>query len=131
VGYSGGSTKDPTYLEVCSHQTGHAEVVKVDYDPAVVAYDKLLDVFFDIHNPTTPNRQGFDIGDNYRSAIFFTSPAQEAAARLKIAALEKTAAFRAPIVTQVDVAGPFYRAEEYHQQYAAKHGGGFCHLPAN
>ncbi len=129
VGYAGGSTQDPTYDQVCSHRTGHAEVVKVDYDPAVVSYAQLLDGLFDIHNPTTLNRQGFDVGDNYRSAVFFTTPQQEAATRVKIARLEKDGAFRNPIVTQVELAGPFYRAEEYHQQYAAKHGGGFCHAP--
>ncbi len=130
VGYSGGTAKNPTYEQVCSHTTGHAEVVKVEYDPAIVSYEALLDVFFDIHNPTTRNRQGPDIGDNYRSAIFFTSPEQETAARVKMAKLEKAGVFSNPLVTQVELAGPFYRAEEYHQQYAAKHGGGFCHAPA-
>lgn len=130
VGYSGGVTKDPTYEEVCSHTTGHAEVVKVEFDPSVVSYDQLLDTFFAIHNPTTRDRQGFDLGNNYRSAIFFTSPTQEAAARAKIASLESAGKFRNPIVTEVELAGPFYMAEDYHQQYAAKHGGGFCHAPA-
>ena len=130
VGYSGGTTKDPTYEQVCSHTTGHAEVVKVEFDPSVVPYSKLLELFFDIHNPTTLNRQGLDIGDNYRSAIFFTRPEQETAARQAIAALEKTGTHKRPIVTQVEFVGPFYRAEEYHQQYGAKHGGGFCHIPS-
>lgn len=130
VGYSGGSTRNPTYEQVCSHTTGHAEVVKVEYNPQVVSYQKLLDLFFEIHNPTTRNRQGPDVGDNYRSAIFFTSPEQEEAARATISRLEKSGAFPRPIVTQVDLAGPFYRAEEYHQQYAAKHGGGSCHIPS-
>jgi peptide methionine sulfoxide reductase msrA/msrB len=130
VGYSGGTAKNPSYEQVCSHTTGHAEVVKVEYDPAVVSYQELLDLFFDIHNPTTRNRQGFDMGDNYRSAIFFTTPEQETTARTTIAKLTKEKKFSNPIVTQVELAGPFYRAEEYHQQYAAKHGGGFCHLPA-
>lgn len=129
VGYSGGTTKDPSYEEVCTHTTGHAEVVKVDYDPSVVSFRELLDVFFSSHNPTTVNRQGFDIGDNYRSAIFFTTPEQEAEARTLIAKLGKDGTFKRPIVTQVDRAGEFYRAEDYHQKYAEKHGGGFCHFP--
>lgn len=130
VGYSGGTTKSPTYEQVCSHTTGHAEVVKVEFDPSVVPYSRLLDLFFDIHDPTTPNRQGLDIGNNYRSAIFFATPEQETAARHAIAQLEKAKKYNRPIVTQVEFAGPFYRAEEYHQQYAAKHGGGFCHIPS-
>ena len=129
VGYSGGTTKNPTYEDVCSHTTGHAEVVKVEFDPSVVTYNDLLGTFFSIHNPTTLNRQGPDIGDNYRSAIFFTTPAQEASARAMISKLEKDGKFNRPIVTQIELAGPYYRAEEYHQQYAAKHGGGFCHKP--
>ena len=130
AGYSGGTTKNPTYEQVCSHTTGHAEVVKVEFDSSVVPYSTLLDIFFEIHNPTTPNRQGLDIGNNYRSAIFFTTPQQETAARHAIAGLEKMGIHKRPIVTQVEFAGPFYRAEEYHQQYAAKHGGGFCHIPS-
>ncbi|HEY5706966.1 MAG TPA: bifunctional methionine sulfoxide reductase B/A protein [Terrimicrobiaceae bacterium] len=130
VGYSGGTTKNPTYEEVCSHTTGHAEVVKIEFDPSVVSYSDLLDLFFEIHDPTTLDRQGLDIGNNYRSAIFFTTPEQETAARQAIAQLEKAKKYNRPIVTKVELAGPFYRAEEYHQQYAAKHGGGFCHIPA-
>ena len=130
VGYSGGTTKNPTYEQVCSHTTGHAEVVKVEFDPSVVSYSELLGLFFEIHDPTSIDRQGLDFGDNYRSAIFFTNPAQEAAARQMIADSERTGKYRRPIVTQVELAGPFYRAEEYHQQYAAKHGGGFCHIPS-
>ncbi|CAN5589666.1 bifunctional methionine sulfoxide reductase B/A protein [soil metagenome] len=128
VGYSGGTLKNPTYEDVCTHTTGHAEVVKVEYDPSVTSFQKLVDFFFEIHNPTTRNRQGPDVGDNYRSAIFFTTPEQEEVARATIAKLEKEHKFSTPIVTQVALAGPFYRAEEYHQQYAAKHGGGFCHI---
>ena len=130
VGYSGGTTTNPTYEQVCSHTTGHAEVVKVEFDPSVVSYAKLLDLFFDIHNPTSLNRQGLDFGDNYRSAIYFTSPEQEASARHAIAKLEEGGKYKRPIVTEVELAGSFYRAEEYHQQYAAKHGGGFCHIPS-
>jgi len=130
VGYSGGTTRNPTYEQVCSHTTGHAEVVKVEFDPSVVSYSKLLDLFFEIHDPTTLNRQGLDVGNNYRSAIFLTTPEQEAAARHAIANLERAGKYNRRIVTQVEFAGQFYRAEEYHQQYAAKHGGGFCHFPS-
>ena len=130
VGYSGGRTRNPTYEQVCSHNTGHAEVVRVEFDPSVVSYSELLRLFFEIHDPTSVDRQGLDIGDNYRSAIFFTNPAQEATARQTIADLERAGKYHHPVVTQVAFAGPFYRAEEYHQQYAAKHGGGFCHLPS-
>jgi peptide methionine sulfoxide reductase msrA/msrB len=129
VGYSGGHTKNPTYEDVCTHTTGHVEVVKIQYDPAVISYEKLLDGFFQIHNPTTPNRQGPDVGSNYRSAIFFTIPTQETAARAFIAKLEKEQKYKDPITTEVALAGPFYKAEDYHQKYAEKHGGGFCHAP--
>ena len=127
VGYSGGHTPQPTYQQVCTHTTGHAEVVEVEYDPAKASCDKLLDEFFSIHDPTTLNRQGPDIGDSYRSAIFFTLPSQEAAARAVIARLTAEKAFRNPIVTQLDLAGPYTLAEDYHQKYSAKHGGGICH----
>lgn len=126
VGYAGGSVANPTYEQVCTHRTGHAEVVKVTYDPAVVSFPVLLKTFFDIHDPTTVDRQGPDIGNNYRSAIFFSSPEQEAAARTAVA--ELAASQHLSVVTQIDAAGPFYRAEEYHQKYAQKHGGGFCHV---
>jgi peptide methionine sulfoxide reductase msrA/msrB len=127
VGYAGGITRNPTYEQVCSHTTGHAEVVKVEFNPSVLPYATLLDLFFQIHDPTSLNRQGFDIGDNYRSAIFFTTPEQEASARDAIARLESEGKYKGSIVTQIELAGPFYRAEEYHQQYAAKHGS--CHIP--
>ena len=104
--------------------------MKVEFDPSVVSYPKLLDLFFEIHDPTSLNRQGLDFGDNYRSAIYFTAPEQEASARDAIAKLEEGGKYKRPIVTQVELAGMFYRAEEYHQQYAAKHGGGFCHIPS-
>lgn len=130
VGYSGGTTKDPTYEQVCSHTTGHAEVVRVNFDPSTVSYSELLRLLFEIHDPTSINRQGLDVGDNYRSAVFFTNPAQETIARRMIADLDRSGKYRRPIATQVELAGPFYRAEEYHQQYAVKHGGGFCHVPS-
>src|SRR6476620_1577320 len=107
VGYSGGRTQNPTYEQVCSHTTGHAEVVRLEFDPSIVSYSRLLELFFEIHDPTSLDRQGFDIGDNYRSAIFLTSPSQEAAARPAIATLEETGKYRRTIVTQVELAGPF------------------------
>ncbi len=122
VGYSGGSLENPTYEDVCSHRSGHAEVVKVTFDPARVSYDDVLDVFWNCHDPTTMNRQGPDVGTQYRSAIFFHSPEQEAAARASRDRLEKSGRHRSPIVTEITPAGPFYRAEEYHQRYFEKHG---------
>ncbi|MBN1342603.1 MAG: peptide-methionine (S)-S-oxide reductase MsrA [Phycisphaerae bacterium] len=126
VGYSGGKTKDPTYRDVCTGTTGHAEVVQVTFDPERVSYDQLLDVFWSCHDPTTPNRQGPDVGEQYRSAIFFHSPEQEAAAKASKDRLERSGRLRRPIVTQIVPASEFYRAEEYHQQYAEKHGGAAC-----
>ena len=128
VGYSGGRTPDPTYEQVCSGRTGHAEAVEVTYDPTRVSYDDLLRVFWENHDPTTPNRQGPDVGEQYRSAVFVHSPEQEAAARASVAALEAAKRFRRPIVTQIVPAGPFYRAEEYHQQYLEKRGQASCHI---
>lgn len=121
-GYSGGAVDNPDYRMVCTGTTGHAEVVEVEFDPDKVSYDQLLDVFFDIHDPTTVNRQGFDIGTQYRSAVFFHTPAQEAAATAKIQALEAEGRFHDPIVTEVAPASPFYRAEDYHQRYYEKKG---------
>ena len=123
VGYAGGSTKNPTYEDVCSHRTGHAEVVEVEYDPAQVSFDKLLTAFWESHNPTTGNRQGPDVGSQYRSAIFFTTPGQEAAARASAAKLEAGGTLPGPITTEIQLAPPFHAAEEYHQKYHAKHGG--------
>ena len=114
VGYTGGTTENPTYEEVCTGRTGHAEAVRVEYDPEKIMYEELLTFFFTIHDPTTRNRQGPDIGSQYRSAIFFHTPEQEAEARLFI---------KGKIVTEVEPAGPFYKAEEYHQRYHEKHGG--------
>lgn len=127
VGYEGGSFKNPTYEDVCSGQTGHAEVVEVTFDPDVVSYDELLDVFWQSHNPTTLNRQGWDIGTQYRSAIFTHSPEQENAARHSLERWNASGHFRSPIVTQIEAATTFYRAEEYHQQYLAKSGRASCH----
>ncbi|HTR03834.1 MAG TPA: peptide-methionine (S)-S-oxide reductase MsrA [Thermoanaerobaculia bacterium] len=128
VGYSGGALDHPTYEDVCSDRTGHAEVVEVDYDPLAVSYDKLLDVFWENHNPTQLNRQGPDVGTQYRSAIFFHDAVQEAAARASKARLEKSGRFARPIVTEISPARPFWRAEEYHQRYFEKRGGGSCHV---
>ncbi|HYX24769.1 MAG TPA: peptide-methionine (S)-S-oxide reductase MsrA [Thermoanaerobaculia bacterium] len=128
VGYAGGHLKNPTYHDVCTDTTGHAEVVRVEYDPAVTPYDELLNVFWENHDPTTLNRQGPDVGRQYRSAIFFESPEQEAAARASKERLEKSGRYRRPIVTQIEPATEFWRAEEYHQQYLEKRGLATCHI---
>jgi peptide-methionine (S)-S-oxide reductase len=125
-GYAGGSTENPTYEQVCSHTTGHAEVVEIEFDPAEVSYATLLDIFWNNHDPTTLNRQGPDIGDQYRSVVFYHSPEQKAAAEAKKAELDKSGRFRRPIVTQIEPAPTFHRAEEYHQQYLRKRGRTQC-----
>jgi len=125
-GYAGGATENPTYEQVCSHDTGHAEVVEVEFDPTQVSYEHLLDVFWSNHNPTTRNRQGPDVGSQYRSVVFYHSPEQKAAAEKKMEELDKSGRFPRPIVTQIEPAPPFYRAEEYHQQYLRKHGRSHC-----
>src|SRR5499433_1799910 len=117
VGYSGGRTPNPTYEDVCSGRTGHAETVEVTYDPSRVSYEQLLNVFWDNHDPTTLNRQGPDVGEQYRSVIFFHTPEQERAARASKESREKSGTYRRPIVTQIQSASKFNRAEEYHQQY--------------
>ena len=126
VGYAGGKTENPTYDDVCTDETGHAEVVQVEFDPAVVSYEKLLEVFWSNHNPTTLNRQGPDLGTQYRSVIFYHSPEQRAIAESSKAALEKSGKFRSPVVTQIEPAPKFYRAEEYHQRYLEKRGRSHC-----
>jgi len=128
VGYSGGATASPTYEDVCTDRTGHAEVVQVQYDPQTVTYDQLLDAFWNCHNPTTLNRQGPDVGSQYRSAIFYHTPEQQAAAQASKQRLDASGRFGRPIVTEITPAGPFYRAEEYHQQYLEKRGLGSCHI---
>lgn len=127
VGYSGGHTENPTYEQVCGKQTGHAEVVEVIFDPAVIRYEQLLKKFFEMHDPTTLNSQGPDYGSQYRSAIYFHSAEQEQQATEMIATLTEAKAFRNPIVTEVTAAQPFYDAEEYHQKYLAKRGINVCH----
>jgi peptide-methionine (S)-S-oxide reductase len=128
VGYTGGKTKNPTYRDVCSDETGHAEAVEVEFDPQQVSYEQLLKTFWEIHDPTTPNRQGPDIGTQYRSAIFFHGPDQESAARTSKTALENSRKFRRPISTEILPAPEFYRAEDYHQQYFEKRGVKSCHI---
>jgi len=128
VGYEGGKTLNPTYKDVCSHTTGHAEVVQVEFDPSKVSFDQLLAVFWSSHDPTQVNRQGPDFGDQYRTVIFYHSPEQKAAAEASKAALEAAKHFRKPIATQIVPHEIFYRAEEYHQQYLEKRGQRSCHL---
>jgi peptide-methionine (S)-S-oxide reductase len=128
VGYTGGHTANPSYREVCSHTTGHAEAVEVTYDPERVSYDDLLRVFWENHDPTQLNRQGPDIGDQYRSAIFVHSPEQERAARASKEQLEREGRYRRPIVTQIVPATTFYQAEDYHQQYLEKRGLATCRI---
>jgi peptide-methionine (S)-S-oxide reductase len=126
VGYTGGNTVNPTYEQVCTDHTGHAEAVQVEFDPGRVSYEELLDVFWNNHNPTTPNRQGPDFGSQYRSAIFYHSPEQQAAAEASKQRRDKSGIYQRPIVTQIVPASEFYRAEEYHQQYLEKRGKTHC-----
>ncbi len=128
VGYTGGKTEKPTYHEVCTDTSGHAEAVEVTYDPAKVSYEQLLNIFWENHNPTQMNRQGPDIGTQYRSAIFYHSPEQEREAIASKEALAKSGKFSKPIATLIVKAEPFYRAEEYHQQYLLKRGRTHCHI---
>ncbi|MCC6177598.1 MAG: peptide-methionine (S)-S-oxide reductase MsrA [Chloroflexi bacterium] len=126
VGYAGGTLQNPTYRDVCTDRTGHAEAVQVEYDPQQVSYDQLLDVFWANHDPTTLNRQGPDVGTQYRSVIFYATPEQEATARASKDRLDQSGKLRRPIVTAIVPASTFYPAEEYHQQYLAKRGLSHC-----
>jgi peptide-methionine (S)-S-oxide reductase len=126
VGYMGGKLKNPTYKDVCTDSTGHAEVLEVTFDPEVISYHDILEVFWDNHNPTTLNRQGPDVGTQYRSAIFYHSPEQEAEAKASRDAAQSR--FPRPIVTEITPATEFWRAEEYHQQYLEKRGLSQCHF---
>ena len=126
VGYSGGSLDNPTYQDVCTDGTGHAEVVQVEYDPAQVSYEQLLEVFWSCHDPTTLNRQGPDFGSQYRSVVFYHSPQQQEAAVASKEALEKEGKYERPIVTEIVPAAAFWRAEDYHQQYLEKRGMSSC-----
>jgi peptide-methionine (S)-S-oxide reductase len=128
VGYTGGQTPNPTYKDVCTDETGHAEAVEVEYDPAKASYEQLLNVFWENHDPTQLNRQGPDWGIQYRSAIFFHTPEQEVAARNSKEELQKSRRYNKPIVTQIVPAATFYEAEDYHQQYLEKRGLATCHI---
>jgi peptide-methionine (S)-S-oxide reductase len=126
VGYEGGSMTNPTYRDVCTDRTGHAEAVEVEYDPEEISYEDLLKVFWENHDPTTLNRQGPDVGKQYRSVIFYHTPEQQAAALASKEKLEKSGKYRRPIVTEIVPATTFYRAEDYHQQYLEKRGLSSC-----
>jgi peptide-methionine (S)-S-oxide reductase len=128
VGYTGGQTKNPTYEQVCTDRTGHAEAVEVEFDPAQVSYDDLLKVFWQNHDPTQLNRQGPDYGSQYRSAIFYHTPEQQAAAEASMKQLAGSGKFNRPIATQIVPDAAFHRAEEYHQQYLEKRGQASCHI---
>jgi peptide-methionine (S)-S-oxide reductase len=122
VGYTGGTTEHPTYEQVCSHTTGHAEAVEVTFDPQRVSYEQLLDIFWNNHDPTTRDRQGWDVGTQYRSAVFFHSEEQQVAALRAKAMLEASGRFRKPVVTEIVAASTFWPAEEYHQKYYSRRG---------
>ena len=126
VGYAGGRKENPTYRDVCTDETGHAEVVEVEFDPSQITYEQLLDVFWSNHNPTTLNRQGPDAGTQYRSVIFYHSPQQQTTAKASKENLEKSGRFNRPVVTQIEPAPTFWRAEEYHQRYLQKRGQSHC-----
>ncbi len=128
VGYEGGTFANPTYRDVCTDRTGHAEAVQVEYDPARVSYNDLLNVFWENHNPTTLNRQGPDVGTQYRSVIFYNSPEQQKEAIASKEQLQASGKYRRPIVTEIVPASTFYRAEDYHQQYLEKRGLSSCHI---
>lgn len=128
VGYAGGQTDNPTYEQVCAKATGHAEVVEVTYDPDKVTYEELLNLFWQLHDPTQVNRQGPDIGDQYRTVIFFHDADQQAVAEASKQAMDASGKFSKPIATTIEPAQTFWRAEEYHQQYLAKRGRTSCHL---
>lgn len=129
AGYSGGNTGNPSYEEVCTGETGHAESVLVEYDPAIISYEELLKVFWGIHDPTTPNRQGPDVGTQYRSVVFYHTPGQRDAAEKYKKSLDSSGKLKRPVVTEIVPAGEFYRAEEYHQRYYQKKNssGDTCH----
>lgn len=127
VGYTGGHTENPDYKLVCTGETGHAEAIEVEFDPAVISYGQLLDFFWQIHNPTTPNRQGPDVGTQYRSAVFYHDTEQREQAENRKQELNAAGVFSQPIVTEITAASEFYPAEEYHQCYLEKRGQGSCH----
>jgi peptide-methionine (S)-S-oxide reductase len=131
VGFMGGKTESPSYREVCGGRTRHAEVVHLEYDPSRISYDELLETFWSCHDPTTLNRQGPDVGDQYRSVIFYHTPDQQAAARASKERLDAAGRFRRPIVTAIEPALTFWRAEEYHQRYLEKRGAAACRVPGS
>ena len=126
VGYTGGKTKNPTYRQVCSHTTGHAEAVQVTFDPEKISFERLVKAFFDLHDPTTSNRQGPDVGSQYRSAIFYHNDDQKQTAEAVKDELDRSGKYRYPIVTEIVPAAPFYMAEDYHQRYYEKHSIRYC-----
>jgi peptide-methionine (S)-S-oxide reductase len=128
VGYTGGTTINPTYEEVCTSRTGHAEAVKIEFDPEKISYRQLLEVFFENHNPTQLNYQGFDVGPQYRSAIFYQNQAQKSEAEKAKNTLQNSGKFKRPIVTKIQPSQPFYKAEDYHQKYLYKRGLDSCHI---
>lgn len=128
VGYAGGITENPTYREVCTGRTGHAEAIQIHYDPEKVDYNQLLEIFWTVHDPTQVNRQGNDVGTQYRSVIFYHTPEQEEKARISIKKLEESGIFRKPIVTELVPVTKFWTAEDYHQKYLQMHFGGYCHV---
>jgi peptide-methionine (S)-S-oxide reductase len=128
VGYTGGHTENPTYSQVCSHTTGHAEAVLVEYDPEQITYETLLNIFWNCHNPTQLNRQGPDIGSQYRSVIFYHTTQQQLLAETSKRNLENSGKYNAPIATEIIPANKFFLAEDYHQRYYEKHGTGHCNI---
>ena len=128
VGYTGGSTEQPIYQQVCTGSTGHAEAVQVTFNPAEVSYEQLLNAFWNMHDPTQANRQGPDVGTQYRSAIFFLSPEQKLEAERSRDALAASGKYHKPIMTEITSASLFWNAEEYHQRYVEKNGGAACHI---
>ena len=128
VGYIGGNFDNPTYEDVCSGKTNHAEAVEIEYDEHLISYETLLDIFWKMHNPTTPNRQGPDVGTQYRSAIFYHNEHQKETAEMSKQVLEESCIYSSPIVTQITEATTFWEAEEYHQKYLMKKGKGSCHI---
>jgi len=128
VGYTGGKIPDPTYEQVCTGRTGHAEAIEIEFDPSKTSYERLLKHFWKVHDPTTKDRQGNDVGTQYRSAIFYHSQAQKEAASASKKALEASGKLARPVTTQIVAAGEFYDAEKYHQDYLEKNPGGYCHV---
>jgi len=128
AGYTGGTTENPTYEQVCSGQTGHVEALQITFDPKIISYDRLLDIFWQIHDPTLTNRQGNDVGTQYQAAIFYHKPAQKEAAERSKQKLEQSSQYSRPIATLIKPLGKFWPAEEEHQRYLEKHPGGYCHI---